>query len=112
MVGTGLKVLIADAVLLIAEYFAILDVQARVGCALGSPLYGSQCLTRASPGYSYGLLTESFSMFINGAGFVSPTMLDWVQVLAFVLVLVNGWFTYRVLKSRASREQGVKALET
>jgi hypothetical protein len=51
-------------------------------------------------------------MFINGAGFVSPTMLDWVQVLAFVLVLVNGWFTYRVLKSRASREQGVKALET
>jgi hypothetical protein len=100
MVGTGLKVLIADAILLLAEYFVVQDVQARVGCALGSPLYGSQCLTRASPGYSYSILTESFSMIINGTGVVSPSMLDWTQLIAAVLIAVNVWYVYVVIKSK------------
>ena len=102
MVGTGLKVLIADAVLLLAEFFVLQDVQARVGCALGSPLYGSACLTRASPVYSYSLLTESFSMMINGTGVSSPTMLDWAQLMAVALIVINVWFVYIVVRRKSA----------
>jgi len=37
----------------------------------------------------------------------SPPTLDWVQLLVLVLVAVNGWFAYRVYRSRkASIDRG------
>jgi hypothetical protein len=104
MVATGVKVLLADAVLLLAEFFAIQDIQARVACSLGSPLYGYGCLARSSPSYSYSFLTESFSMIVNGTTVRSPPMIDWVQLTAGVLVVINLWYLYGVLRRRSSRQ--------
>jgi hypothetical protein len=104
MVATGVKVLLADAVLLLAEFFAIQDFQARVACALGSPLYGYGCLARSSPSYSYSFLTESFSMVVNGTTVRSPPMLDWVQLTAAALIVINVWYVYFLLRRRPSNK--------
>ncbi len=98
MARTALKVLIIDAVLLLAEFLIIQDVQARSNCALGTPLYGQDCLVRASPSYSYSLFTQSFSMAANRYTLQSPPALDWIQLLTAVLFAVNIWFAYTYLK--------------
>ncbi|MDA4121479.1 MAG: hypothetical protein OK404_03620 [Thaumarchaeota archaeon] len=104
MVSTGLKVLLADAVLLLAEFFATQDIQARVACAVGSPLYGFGCLARSSPAYSYSLFTESFSMIVNGTTVRSPTMLDWVQLTAAALIVINVWYVYFLIRRKPSNK--------
>ncbi len=109
MVGTGLKVLIADAVLLLAEFFVVQDVQARVGCALGSPLYGSACLGRLSPTFSYSFLTQSFSMSSNGEILQSPIMLDWTQLVAGALIVINVWFVSVVVRRKSAASPGSKS---
>jgi len=99
-VRTVLKILVLDAVLLLAEFVIIQDVQNRIQCALGSTLYGQACMVRGSPSFSYSLLTRSFSMVVGGRYVQSPPTLDWVQLIAYVLVAINVWFAYTTLANR------------
>jgi hypothetical protein len=104
MVRTVFKVLIADVILLVAELEVILDIQNRMNCALGSPLYGQNCLARTSPSYAYSVLTQWFSLVINGSAWQSPLTLDWVQLIAYVLVALNAWYAYTVLSRRRAQK--------
>lgn len=100
MVRTVMKVLAFDAVLLLAGYEIIQDLQNRIQCALGSPLYGQMCMQRGSPSFSHSLLTQSFSMIVGGTYVQSPPTVDWVQLIAYVLVAVNVWYGYTVFARR------------
>jgi hypothetical protein len=104
MARTALKVLILDAVLLLAEFEIIQDMQNRIQCALGSPLYGQSCMVRGSPSFSYSLLTQSFSMVVGGKYVQSPPTISWVQLIAYFLVAINVWYGYTVFASRRAPE--------
>ncbi|HXW94197.1 MAG TPA: hypothetical protein VEJ19_00640 [Nitrososphaerales archaeon] len=112
MVRTVLKILVLDVILLLAEFEIVQDVQNRIQCALGSPLYGQVCVTRSSPSFSYSLLTRSFSMVVGGNSVQSPPTLDWVQLIAYVLVAVNVWFVYTTLAKRRSLETAQGSAQT
>ncbi len=107
MARTALKVIIIDAVLLLAEFLIVQDVQARSDCAFGTPLYGQECLARSSPSYTYSLFTQSFSMVANRFSLQSPPTLDWIQLLTAVLFAVNIWFVYTYLKRRKTQRTDV-----
>ena len=100
MARTAVSVLILDAVLLLAVFEIVQDVQNRLQCALGSTLYGQVCLLRSSPSFSYSVLTQSFSMVVGGTRVQSPPTVDWVQLIAYLLVAVNVWFGYTVYARR------------
>lgn len=100
MVRTGIKVVTLDAFLLIITYFVGTDIQNRIDCALGSPLYGEGCLARSSPAFSYSVLTRFFSMVKDGMVLTSPPTLDWVQLVLLVFAVVNVWFVYTVFRER------------
>jgi hypothetical protein len=102
MARTALTVLILDAVLLLAEFEIIQDMQNRIQCALGSSLYGHFCVVRSSPSFSHSLLTQSFSMMVGGTYLQSPPTLDWAQVIAYLLVGINVWFVYTIIAKRKS----------
>lgn len=102
-----LKVLAIDAVLIVVEVEVLLDIQNRINCALGSSLYGQGCLTRSSPSFAYSLLTKWFSLVVNGTTLQSPPTLDWVQLIAFVLVALNAWYAYSVLSRRRAQRPAV-----
>ena len=106
MVRTVLKVLVFDAVLLIAEFEVIQDLQNRIQCALGSTLYGQLCMQRSSPSFSHSLLTQSFSMIVGGTYVQSPPTVDWVQLIAYVLVAVNVWYGYTVFARQKALRAG------
>ena len=55
---------------------------------------------RSSPSFSYSLLTKSFSMVVGGTRLQSPPTLDWVQLIAYILVAINVWFGYTVYARR------------
>jgi len=98
-------VLIADVVLLISLFFVAQDLQWRAAYA-ASPHYACPRLCSYSPSSGYNLLTRFFTMDgitqgqNIGQHLVSPPALDWVQVIALALVVVNVWFAYSSLTSR------------
>jgi len=94
MFKTALKVLAADAVLLVTLFYVIQDLQWRTSYA-GALRY--------SPSFSYNVLTQFFTMAGSTSRLTSPPTLDWVQTLAYALVVVNAWFAYLLVKSRRSR---------
>ncbi len=99
MMREGLKVALADIVLLFALYSALQDLQWRTGYAASlHPACPQFCIY--SPSFSYGLLIQFFTLAGNGVSLTSPPTLDWVQLLAYVLVVLNAWYAYRTLKSR------------
>jgi hypothetical protein len=103
MVRTALKVLAVDALLLIALFFVIQDLDWRTSYA--ASLHGA-CfpgLCGYSPSFSYNVLIEFFTMSGNGVSLTSPPTLDWVQVLAYILVAINAWFIYATLSRRKGR---------
>ena len=108
MARTALKVLLADAVLLIAEYFVIQDLAWRTNYATlphGSAPHGY------SPSFSYNVLTQFFTMSGSGPSLTSPPTLDWVQLIAYALVAINVWFGYKlIMKWRG--EKRVQAMAT
>ena len=106
MARTALKVLMLDLVLFFAEFEIIQDMQNRVECALGSPLYGQTCMARTSPSFSHSLLTQSFSMVVGGNYVQSPLTLDWVLLIAYALVAINVWFGYTVFIRRKAPKAG------
>ena len=102
MVRTAFKVLIADAILLIAEFYVIQDLGWRT--AYAASLHGA-CFPRAcsySPSFSYSLLIRFFTMSGNRVSLTSPPTLDWVQLLAYILIVINAWFAYTILAKRKS----------
>ncbi|MDG7006942.1 MAG: hypothetical protein JRN06_01710 [Nitrososphaerota archaeon] len=106
------KVIAADLVLLAALYFVLQDISWRTSYA-SSPHDACAGMCTYDPSFSYGLLTRVFTMTGNNARLVSPLTLDWVQVLAIVLVALNAWFAYVTLKSRSRggvREPGSEAV--
>ncbi|MBI3840577.1 MAG: hypothetical protein HY297_01240 [Thaumarchaeota archaeon] len=83
------KVLVANAVILVAEYLVIRDIQGRTAYAARQGL---------SPSYSYSILTQFFTLVRGSTTLQSPPTFDWVQGLVAVLVLVNLWYAYGALR--------------
>jgi hypothetical protein len=102
MFRTAAVVVVADVVLLGALAFVFQDLQWRASYA--ASLHGA-CGTPCgySPSFGFSILTRYFTMVGNGATLTSPPMLDWVQALALILVLVNAWFAYTVIRARRIR---------
>ncbi len=94
MVRTGLKVGLADAVLLSAFYFVIQDLQWRSAYASSNGF---------TPSNSYSLLTRFFSIARGGLALASPPTLDWVQVIVATLLVLNAWFFIRMFRLRSAR---------
>jgi len=99
MVRTALKVLAADVILLVALFNVIQDIQWRTSYA-ASPHQAAP--NGYTPAFAYNIFTQFFTMSGNGVSLTSPPTLDWVQLLAAVLVLLNAWFFYTSYKGRAS----------
>ena len=93
MVRAAAKVLLADAVLLGAEFLILQDLQWRV-------TYASSVL-RYTPSYTYSVLTQFFAMGGSTTPLRSPPTLDWVQLLVVVLVILNLTYAYRSLRRRS-----------
>lgn len=92
-----IKVLALDALLLVALYFVLGDLQWRAAKA-ESP-HGHTAAGYAVS-YSYSLFTHVFRMTGSGYTLASPLTLDWVQVIGVVLVAVNAWFLYATFSRR------------
>lgn len=107
MQRTALRVLAADIVLLAAEYFVLQDLQWRTAYA-ASPHAATQGY---SPSFSYSVLTQFFTMAGPGVSLTSPPTLDWVQAIAYALVVINVWFVYKVMKSRKVATIGATAAQ-
>jgi hypothetical protein len=106
--GIGLtpKVLAADAVLLIGEFWVLQDLAWRSTFAAAPHLacgMASSCAYSAS--LSYSILIQFFTMVGDNVSLTSPPTLDWVQLLAFALVALNGWYLFTVFKSRTTSTQ-------
>ncbi len=99
MIRTALKVLAADIVLVAVVLWVLQDLQWRSGYA-ASAHDACSGVCSYTPSLGYTLLTQFFTMAGNGVRLTSPATLDWVQALAYALILVNAWFGYRILKSR------------
>lgn len=101
MVRLVYKVALIDLLLLVALYFVFGDLAwrayyagtAHAGLVRG---YGSA--------FSYSLLTRTFTMTGGAIPLVSPPTLDWVQVLVYLLVVLNGWFAYSTMISGRLRK--------
>jgi len=98
-----IKVLIADFVLLSSAFLVLQDLQVRAAYA-ASPHHACSQLCSYSPSFSYGLLTQFFTMDGNGQHLVSPSTLDWVQIVAVALVVANAWFAYAAILKRNDGE--------
>ena len=96
MVKTGIAVLVADLILFAFVFLVAEDSQMRIDCTLPD----CQPIPRASAGFGYAFLSKTFSFVSGGNTLTSPPILDWVQVLVFVLVALNAWFVYRTFASR------------
>ena len=93
------KVALADLALLAALYFVLQDLAWRTYYA-GTP---HAAVSGYAPSFSYSFFTRFFTMAGSGVSLTSPPTLDWVQVLALALVVVNGWFAYREYRARRAR---------
>jgi len=102
MIRTALAVLVADIILLAAMFSVFQDLQWRTGYA-ASTHAGT---AGYAPSFSYSLLIQFFNMAGKGVSLTSPPTLDWVQTLAYVLVVLNVWFAVSALKNRARQRRG------
>lgn len=95
---------------MIGIHLVELNRQWRTNCALGQGAY--DCSVRVSPHYSYSLFTVYFTMTSRLTPWValqSPPSLDWVQVFAAALIVLNAWYFYGILKDfRRRRSYPVK----
>jgi hypothetical protein len=105
LVRAYIKVIAADLVLLAALLWVLQDLQWRTWYA-ASPHAGT---TGYTPSFSYSVLTQFFTMAGSGVSLTSPPTLDWVQFLAYVLVALNAWFAYQILRHR--RAQPLRATQ-
>ena len=82
----------ADLLLLAALVWVESDLQGRIS-------YATRVLGY-SVSFSYAPFTQYFTMFSSKVRLTSPPTLDWIHVLAVVLVLLNAWAAYTFLTSR------------
>ena len=99
MVKLWYKALLADIVFVVALYFVLQDLNWRTSYA-ASPHDACGGLCTYAPSFAYGLFTRTFTMSGNGVSLASPATVDWVQIIVVLLLLVNGWCLYVVLKER------------
>jgi hypothetical protein len=95
-VKLGYKVLFVDLLALVALYFVLQDLSWRTYYAM-TP---HAAVSGYTPSFSYSIFTRYFTMAGSGVSLTSPPTLDWVQILAVGLLLVNGWFLYVILTER------------
>lgn len=95
-----LEVILADVALILAEYFVVQDLQWRTAYA-ATP--HASAINGYVPSFSYGILTQFFTMAGSGISLTSPATLDWVQVIAVALVALNAWLGYSLLLTRRAR---------
>lgn len=88
-----LRLLAIDAVLVVLAYLVVQDQAVRAGYA-ASLHTACASLCSYAPSFSYGILIQYFTMTGNGVSLTSPPTLDWFQVIAVVLVMVNAWHFY------------------
>jgi hypothetical protein len=103
-----ITVVIADLILVGGIVLVIQDIQMRTNCTLD----GCQPFARSSAGFTYSVLTKTFSFDVNGNTLTSPLTLDWVQVLVLALVIVNFWYGYRALTRRGRPVKPPATVET
>ena len=106
MFSRALKVLVVDAVLLAALFYVVQDLHWRSDYAAATV---SRCAGECSyaPSFSYGFLTQVFTMSGNFAKLASPATLDWTQALAYALILLNAWLVYTYWGSRRTAPTSV-----
>lgn len=103
---TAILVLFVDVALVVAAIFVIQDLQWRTSFA-ASLHYACPQLCGYSPSFSYSVLTRFFTMSGNHVSWTSPPTIDWVQVLAVLLVAINAWFAYTILSKRRTAGSGM-----
>jgi len=103
MMRRVLKVAAVDVVVLAALFYVVQDLQWRVSCAAAAD---AACTSHQaySSSFSYGLVTQVFTMAGNSVHLVSPATIDWVQILIYLLVLLNGWLVYASMKSHRAAQ--------
>ena len=93
MARLPLKLLSMDAVLVILAYLVVQDQGTRA--AYAASLHSAcQGLCAYTPSFRYGPFVQYFTMTGNGVTLTSPPTLDWFQVIALLLVVVNAWYFY------------------
>lgn len=99
VVRTIFKVLLADAVLVGAMLWVFGDLQWRAAYAASQH---SACPAGCgySPSFSYTFLTQFFTMSGGSVSLTSPPTLDWIQLIFYTILVVNGWLAYKAWKSR------------
>ena len=105
---TAILVLLVDVVLVVAMIFVIQDLQWRASYA-SSLHYACPQPCSYSSSFSYSVLSRFFTMSGNGVSLTSPPNIDWVQVLAVLLVAINAWFAYTILSKRRTARPGMEA---
>lgn len=96
MFRTVAKVVLVDAVLLVALLYVSGDLQWRVDYAASPHGHTLGYL----PSFTYSVLIRWFSMTGGSATLNSPPTLDWVQLIVLTLAVVNVWFVYDALSRR------------
>ncbi len=105
MFKNAVKVLVADVVLLVAEFYVLQDLQWRSNFATLPKMVCPQSCSY-TPSFSYGVLTQLFTMAGKGVSLTSPATLDWTQLIVVLLVLLNSWFVYGIIASRRGQSAG------
>ena len=100
MVALTPKVLGADAILLLGEFWVLQDLAWRSAYAASQHYACGANPCAYSASMSYSILIQFFTMLGNSVSLTSPPTLDWVQLLAFALVALNGWYLFTVFRSR------------
>jgi hypothetical protein len=100
MLRRALWVGAADIIMLVAAFYVVQDLQWRSAYASAAINRCGGATCSYTPSFSYGILTQIFTMTGNSVQLSSPVTLDWIQALVYVLILLNGWLIYTWARSR------------
>jgi hypothetical protein len=89
------KVLVADALLIVAGYFVAVDLQWRSSYAVSEGL---------APSTSYLPFVRLFTMAGRAFPLQSPPTLDWLQTLVAAFIVLNLWYVFTALRKGGDRE--------
>ena len=97
-----------DVFFIVLAYLVARDQEARA--AYAASLHDACAgLCSYTPSFSYGFFTQYFTMSGNGVTLTSPPTLDWFQVIAVVLVAINGWYFYSTYVSGRRADAAVSS---
>ncbi|MDE1858790.1 MAG: hypothetical protein KGI26_06975 [Thaumarchaeota archaeon] len=110
MLRSAIFALLLDTVFVAGLLFVYQDIAWRTAYAASvhSACPSPGCAYTSS--FSFGVLTRIFTMSGTNVALASPPTLDWVQVFALALVVVNGWLAYGLYRGWSRRpKQGAVA---